>query len=322
MRTKIWMSRFLPYLVLLILALPNYAQQPQSSKPLTNSDVTRMVKSGAPESVIVLSIQTNPTDFDVSAEGLIALQKAAVSQKAMTAILTAQKNKQTDVSVSPPGAPPAPGRTIAKPMTPAVSAQSAQPANLAAAQIQQLIKKAGNCIQDAPEISRPGIVMGISSSIQSQLDQQKKTEMTEKVRILAVSTVRSGNVPTGTPIRGAKPTTALTAPTKPFGQSAAPIAAVCTQPRIDTVSGVIHAGQNGASVIFTPIYQWNEYTITGCGFGSQPGSLHLSGPFHGHQVNFSPAAPWTDTAIVAAIDPSVTGEPDQWGTVTLVVSPR
>jgi hypothetical protein len=90
---RILISLFLPFLRLLILAQPGFSQQPsQPPRPLTNSDVTKMVKSGVPESVIVLSIQTNPTDFDVWAEGLIALQKAAVSQKAMTAILTAQKS--------------------------------------------------------------------------------------------------------------------------------------------------------------------------------------------------------------------------------------
>lgn len=129
---RILISVFLPFLGLLILAQPSFSQQP---KPLTNSDVIKMVKSGVPESVIVLSIQTNPTDFDVSANGLIALQKAAVSQKVMTAILTAQKNKQTDVSVSPAGAPPAPGPPPGGPPAPATAGPvSVSPPTPAAAQ--------------------------------------------------------------------------------------------------------------------------------------------------------------------------------------------
>jgi len=123
MRRRILISFFLPFLGLLILSPPGLAQQPQTQKPLTNSDVIRMIKSGVPESVILISIQSSPPNYDVSPDGLIALQKAGVSQQLMTAILTAQEGQQNNegsaaaATVSTPPLVPA-GTPTPPPATP------------------------------------------------------------------------------------------------------------------------------------------------------------------------------------------------------------
>ena len=89
------LTRRVPVLLLAVwlscAAIPALAQQDQ--QPLTNNDVVKMVKSGLPASIIVNAIQANQTNFDVSANGLIALQKAGVPQTVMDAMISAAKNR-------------------------------------------------------------------------------------------------------------------------------------------------------------------------------------------------------------------------------------
>lgn len=94
-------------LVLINAGLANGA--PPNDKPLTNQDVISMVKSLLPESVILGSIKSSDTDFDISATGLIALKKAGVSTKVMEAMLDAVNKKN---------APPVPAATPATPAVP------------------------------------------------------------------------------------------------------------------------------------------------------------------------------------------------------------
>ncbi len=81
----------------------------QNVKPLTNQDVISMVKNLLPESVIISAIKTNDADFDVSANGLIALKKAGVTAKVMEAMLAAVNDKKNSASAAPaPSAPAGP----------------------------------------------------------------------------------------------------------------------------------------------------------------------------------------------------------------------
>ncbi|MBZ5528413.1 MAG: hypothetical protein LAN71_11000 [Acidobacteriia bacterium] len=102
------------------------------------------------------------------------------------------------------------------------------------------------------------------------------------------------------------------APRNPAGQGMSAVA-VCQHPSI----GSVNKQANG--VVFTPDPQYNLYTIKGCMFGDTQGQAHLYGPFAaGHvalQIEF-----WSDSQIVAKVDPQVTGELDQ-DNVTLVLAP-
>ncbi|HXY23808.1 MAG TPA: hypothetical protein VEI73_04110 [Candidatus Acidoferrum sp.] len=80
--------------ILVVLLASTVGSAQQSSKSLTNQDVISMVKSMLPESVILSAIKTNDDDFDVSANGLIALKKAGVTAKIMEAMLDATNNKK------------------------------------------------------------------------------------------------------------------------------------------------------------------------------------------------------------------------------------
>src|SRR5260370_7486206 len=78
------------------------ATQQQSAKPLANQDVISMVKNQLPESVILSAVKTNDTDFDISADGLIALKKAGVTAKVMEAMLEAANSKRNGASAAAP----------------------------------------------------------------------------------------------------------------------------------------------------------------------------------------------------------------------------
>jgi hypothetical protein len=78
-------------------------------------------------------------------------------------------------------------------------------------------------------------------------------------------------------------------------------------------------GAEPAAMVFTPDPQYDLYTFQGCHFGSSPGQLTLIGHFKGYKVALT-VVDWTDTSIIAAMDPGVTGEPDENGVVTLIMS--
>jgi hypothetical protein len=63
-----------------------FGQKPK--QVLTNEEITKMVKGGFTEEVIVALIESSDSDFDVSIEGLSALKEAGVSGKVMEAMLT------------------------------------------------------------------------------------------------------------------------------------------------------------------------------------------------------------------------------------------
>lgn len=96
MLTKLFPALLFVYL-LTCVAQPGLSQQAQ---PLTNNDVVKMVKSGLPASVIANAIQANDTNFDVSANALIELQKASVPQTVMDAMISASSKKRTGATAS------------------------------------------------------------------------------------------------------------------------------------------------------------------------------------------------------------------------------
>jgi hypothetical protein len=73
---------------LLILPMSTLLCAQRSQRPpLTNQDVIKMVAAGLAEPVVVATIQASPANYDTSPDGLIALQKAGVTQNEMTAMM-------------------------------------------------------------------------------------------------------------------------------------------------------------------------------------------------------------------------------------------
>ncbi|NWG14773.1 MAG: hypothetical protein HXY20_14705 [Acidobacteria bacterium] len=67
---------------------------------MTNAAVVSMVKGGMPESLIVSTIQSSETQFDVSPQGLAELKTAGVGKKVMDAMVAAEARKQAAAASS------------------------------------------------------------------------------------------------------------------------------------------------------------------------------------------------------------------------------
>ena len=80
------MKRAMP---LLFFALAAFAQTGKQSKPLTNADIVEMSRAGVPESTILLAIQNTPAKFDVSAQGIVALHAAGITEPVLNQMLRA-----------------------------------------------------------------------------------------------------------------------------------------------------------------------------------------------------------------------------------------
>ena len=71
----------------LVLSSAAFCRVSWAQQPLTNAGVIKMVKAKLSESVVVAAIQSSPANYDISPDGLIALQKAGVTQNEMDAIV-------------------------------------------------------------------------------------------------------------------------------------------------------------------------------------------------------------------------------------------
>ena len=60
-----------------------------SKQPLTNSDVVDMSRAGVAESTIILAIQNTPVKFDLSAQGIVALHAAGITEPVLNQMLRA-----------------------------------------------------------------------------------------------------------------------------------------------------------------------------------------------------------------------------------------
>lgn len=86
-------------------------------------------------------------------------------------------------------------------------------------------------------------------------------------------------------------------------------------------SGTVVVANQQNSAYFTSVPEYNLYTIRGCGFGSAQGGVLINGPYTkgipALEISF-----WSDTEIVANLNPTIFGVPDMYGDVTLVVYPQ
>lgn len=108
MRNRKWILTILA----LALVVPSAAAQ-QSQRPLNNSDIVNMVKSKLPEGVVISAIRSNPGKYDTSADALIALHKAGVTENELNAMMapsssSSGKGSAPTASESAPTTPPEP----------------------------------------------------------------------------------------------------------------------------------------------------------------------------------------------------------------------
>jgi hypothetical protein len=85
-------------IAIFLILTPLTAQQ--STAPLTNADVVKMVKAGLAETTIVAAIAAHDTQFDLSSSGLQALSQGGVSSKVIRAMLAADAKKKNAVEAA------------------------------------------------------------------------------------------------------------------------------------------------------------------------------------------------------------------------------
>ena len=91
----------LTLIMTLLLTLEALSVGQQSQKPLTNDDVIAMVRKKLPETVIVSAIQAGPGKFNTSANELIRLNAAGVTEKELNAILAASGEGASGAAPAP-----------------------------------------------------------------------------------------------------------------------------------------------------------------------------------------------------------------------------
>ncbi|HXW55990.1 MAG TPA: hypothetical protein VEJ67_09595 [Candidatus Cybelea sp.] len=77
-----------------IAALSATVAAQSATKSLTNSDVVTMFKGGLGESTIISAIQSQDTDFDISAMALLQLKKSGIPPKVMDAVIGAARKQK------------------------------------------------------------------------------------------------------------------------------------------------------------------------------------------------------------------------------------
>jgi hypothetical protein len=97
------------------------------------------------------------------------------------------------------------------------------------------------------------------------------------------------------------------------GQSFKNTAIICST---DPTFRILNVSSSADPATFTPIEQYNLYTITGCSFGDTSGNVSIYGT-GSFQENFIVKF-WSEDAIVVSLDPNLSGLPDL-DNITLVV---
>lgn len=76
---------------LCLLAGSALGQSPGNEPPLTNAAVVKLVKAGFKEKTVITIIGSRPSNFELSAERMIDLKRAGVSEKIILAMLAQQQ---------------------------------------------------------------------------------------------------------------------------------------------------------------------------------------------------------------------------------------
>jgi hypothetical protein len=85
-----------------------------AQQPLNNDGVIKLVKAGLSDDLIVNTVNAQPSNFDVSPDGIIALKAAGASDKVVNAVVA-----RAAASPAPPVAPAAPTAPVAPAASPA-----------------------------------------------------------------------------------------------------------------------------------------------------------------------------------------------------------
>jgi hypothetical protein len=83
------LNRFASFAICVLALTASVFAEQSESKPLSNADVIALYKGGLDAPTIVNAIQSQDTNFDISATGLLQLKKSAVPPKVLDAVIAA-----------------------------------------------------------------------------------------------------------------------------------------------------------------------------------------------------------------------------------------
>jgi len=315
--------------------------QPQSSNqqsPLTNADVVKMVKGGVPTSAIISSIQSSPAKFDLSNEAKAALLAAGGKNRIneMTdiwdTIVARATNGRGGADAGELNPQPLPPRgkgkeeTTAQGVDPSITQKLPKGAKvhlLTEDEFQKLVAQSPGAPPKGTQSSvakNPNASQG-GSSLMAELASQRQAAEADVLQIKAahpsgpMQTMSASTTSSG---QGGKPNVAATQASgaKPAAAGISRYAQMPNvkmngcyaiskgQPMISNVNGQPHP------VTFTPVSQYNLYTIHGCNFGdANPGAKAWIFGL-GFHADFE-VEEWLDDAIVVKLGENISGVADQ-----------
>ena len=87
--------RYLPFLLICLLAITPATALSQAPKSLTNQDIVQMAHAGFDDSTILKYMQASPdVDFDLSVQAMVSLKDAGVNQSLIQAMLSIAISKK------------------------------------------------------------------------------------------------------------------------------------------------------------------------------------------------------------------------------------
>jgi hypothetical protein len=308
---------------------------------MTNVEVIRMLNAGLAESTIIHSIQIAATHFDFSPKNCQALHQAHATAAVLAAMadgsgpcqqlsgaggVTPTSNLNLQSAPNPAMASTHTGSSESRaswflssgnyaPNMPPINTnpkRDATPAADAATKAQIKSKLAAQ-LTAALQPTRQSTAAALKATVRDASEiQALRSQMT------FINSLRTqGSLTKGTLVTAQLPNQVVRiqspAISNPLLLAPQPTK-VCTTPQIHAVNG------KSSGVIFTQDPAYNDYIITGCGFGTQPGQIYLSGAVTGGRINLM-AKPnlWSDTQIEAGVEPGLTGVLDGWP--DLIVEP-
>jgi hypothetical protein len=124
--------------------------KPAPKPAMTNDDVIKMVQSKLPESVVISSIQSQKSTFHTSANDLIKLQNAGVTEAEMNAMLAASAGRSQNPSPALAAAGAPDPVSAAETATPAAPVPEGAPAPATKSRLPQVALLSGGSSQELP----------------------------------------------------------------------------------------------------------------------------------------------------------------------------
>jgi hypothetical protein len=317
---------------------------------LTNADVIKMVKAGLPESVIISSFQSGGKKFDFSPAGCRTLNAAHLSENLLNAMGDGSVPPCATVgsaSANTPGSnvelnpQPWPPRSAAG-ATPSTTAGTTENGGKRVEPLDPKFALKLGAAKTGTEVKNPRIAERTNKTLVALQKQrsaadveaaQMKLSLRPAVQPVMLAgpsqTMSSGTVNGAVSSRAPEPSalamnngvvagsggTGNISPTITHVPNVNTTVLTCTN---DPAFRILHVSGSSYPATFTPIDQYNLYTIVGCSFGDpSPNNkvyIYGTGSFQGNfNIKF-----WSDNSIALSLDPTISGYPDL-DNLTLVI---